>query len=457
MSYLENDYLDAISKGHYQKVIYFIESGIDVNAKDENGETAIKKAIKSGYREIIKYLIQNGVNLKSENSNLIFEVAKKGYLDIVISLLKYENSSKIRKEALNIAQKALNQKNFMQGIQEQNIEKVSKGIANGVDINKLDILSWSPLMNATYKGNKNITKLLIDNGVDINYRNKNNETALIKAVEKGELFIVKLLLENGANPNIKDIFNNSSILFAVKHGDLDMIKLLLNYGADINIENNDKESPLKISIENNYIDITKYLIKRAAVLPDMLKISYDNKHFYLTEILLDYETDKNKVAEYKNLLKSISIETKLEIEIKKNNLQGIKDILKNNNSNNLNELLFMSTKLLRYKIVSYLILLGANPNTYINNLSPIMIAVSCGDYEMVETLISLGADVNGKGNFILGFPITIAINEGHFSIVKLLVENGADIYRSYGFKLSALEEAKLSNDFNIKSYFEAIS
>ena len=111
-------------------------------------------------------MIQSGVNLKPDNNNLIFEVAKKGYLDIVISLLKYENSSEVRKEALNIAQQALNQKKFMQGIQEQNIDKVSKAIANGVDINQLDILSWSPLMNASFKGNKNITKLLIENGVD---------------------------------------------------------------------------------------------------------------------------------------------------------------------------------------------------------------------------------------------------------------------------------------------------
>ena len=86
------------------------------------------------------------------------------------------------------------------------------------------------------------------------------------------------------------------------------------------------------------------------------------------------------------------------------------------------------------------------------------ICQKCYGWDLAQqTLISLGADVNGKGNFILGFPLTIAINEGHFNIVKLLVDNGVNIYESYGFKLSAIEEARLSNDFNIRNYFEEIS
>jgi len=158
-----------------------------------------------------------------------------------------------------------------------------------------------------------------------------------------------------------------------------------------------------------------------------------------------------------HLLDSLSVDIRLEVQIKKNNLEEIKNILKDNTPSNLDELLFMATKLLRYKIVNYLILLGANPNIYMNNISPLMIAVSSGDYEMVNTLVTLGAEVNGKGNFILGFPLTIAINEGYFNIVKLLVESGADIYKTYGFKLSSIEEARMSNDLNIKKYFENIS
>jgi len=455
MSNLENDYLNAISRGHYEQVIYFIENGININLKDQNGEPAITKAMKSGYKEIVKYLLQSGVDIKN-NSNLIFEAAQKGYLDIVISLLKYENSPKIRKQALNIAQKVLNQKELLQGIQEQNTDKVIKAIENGADINHIDILSWSPLMNATFRKDRKITNILIKNNANINYRNNNNETALSKAVEVGELFIVELLLKNGANPNIKDNNNNTPIISAVKHGDLDIIKQLIKYNAEININNNQNENPLTIAIKNNYIDIVEFLIKKGAKINNFLEIAYENKHFYLTEKLLKYENNYAKRIYFVNLLKELNTQTKLEIKIRKNSLEEIKKILKNNNCKDINNLLFTAVKLSRYRITNYLILSGANPNSYIKNLSPLMIAVSRGDKEMVETLISSGADVNGKGNFILGFPLTIAINEENFDIVKLLIKNNADIYRSYGFKLSAIEEAKKSNNAEIIDYLKNI-
>lgn len=452
---LENDYLNAISRGHYEQVIYFIKNGINVNIKDQNGETGISKAMKNGYKEIVKYLLQKGVNIK-DDKNLIFMAAEQGYLDIVISLLKYENSSKRREEALNIAEKVLNQKELAQGIQEQNINKITKAIDNGADVNYIDILSWSPLMNAVLKANSKITNILIENNANINYRNNNNETSLYKAVEVGDSFVVKTLLENGANPNIKDNYQNTPIIIAVKHGDLDIIKLLIKYDAEINIKNIDNETPIEIAIKNNHIEIVEFFMKKGMKLNNYLELAYENKHYYLTEQLLRYENNYAKKVYFVDLLNSLDIKTRLEIKIKKNNLEEIKRILKNNICTNMDELLFMAVKASKYRIVNYLALSGANSNAYMNNLSPLMVAVSRGDIKMVKVLLTLGANVNGKGNFILGFPLTIAINEGYFNILKLLIENGADIHKSYGFKLSAIEEARQSNNMNIVDYFKNI-
>ncbi len=452
---LENDYLNAISRGHYEQVIYFIKNGINVDIKDQNGENGISKAMKNGYKEIVKYLLQNGVDIKDDKS-LIFMAAEKGYLDIVISLLKYEDSSEIREKALNIAEKVLNQKELYQGIQEENIDKITKAIENGADVNHIDILSWSPLMNAILKANSKITNILIKNNADINYKNNNNETALYKAVEVGDLFIVKSLLKHGANPNTKDNLLNTPAILAVKHGDLDIIKLLIKYGVEINIKNLNNETPIDIAIKNNHIEIVEFLIKKGAVSNNYLELAYSNKHYYLTEQLLKYENNYAKRIYFVNLLNSLDIKTRLEIKIKKNNLDEIKRILKDNTCDNLDSLLFMAVKASKYRIVNYLILSGANHNAYVNNLSPLMIAVSRGDIKMVKVLLASGADVNGKGNFILGFPITIAINEGYFDILKLLIEKGADIHKSYGFKLSAIEEASQSNNINIVDYFKSI-
>ncbi|KAL3486618.1 ankyrin repeat-containing domain protein [Aspergillus germanicus] len=49
-----------------------------------------------------------------------------------------------------------------------------------------------------------------------------------------------------------------------------------------------------------------------------------------------------------------------------------------------------------------------------------------GNMALVQTLLDLGADVNGKSD-VLGRPLTAAAYGGHLSIVQLLVEKGADV------------------------------
>ena len=454
----EREYLKAVSRGYLEKVIYFIEKGVDINIKDESGESAISKAIKSGYKEIVKFLLKNGADIKSEK-NIIFQAAQMGYTDIVVSLLKYEKSPKIRKRVLDIAQKTMVYKDLLNGIQEQNFHKVRKAIENKADINKPDLLLWSPLMNAVYKGNYEISEFLIRNGANVNYKNKNSETALIKAVEKGDTEITKLLLQNGADINITNHLNDSPLIIAVKHGDLDMIRILFKTGnLNINHTNKEKKDALTIATLKNYPEILKFLLKKGAISNNnLLELSFKLGFYEITELLLRHEYNYPKRIYYLNKLNNLPIKVKLKLEIKKGNSKKVEEILKNSLVQNIDELLILAVKNRKYKITEVLITYGANPNFYFNNLSPLMTAVSLNDLKMIKILIENGADVNGKGNFIMGYPINIAIDEENLHIIKFLIEKGAQVDKGYGFKMSAIEEARKSENPEIRKYFEKLS
>ena len=62
----------------------------------------------------------------------------------------------------------------------------------------------------------------------------------------------------------------------------------------------------------------------------------------------------------------------------------------------------------------------------ITQKTPLHIASSTGDIEIVRLLIKHGADVNAK-NEIDSSPLHLALSEEEISIVRLLVEHGADV------------------------------
>ena len=87
------------------------------------------------------------------------------------------------------------------------------------------------LLDAAWKNDCVMIKLLIKAGVNINYNNPkiNGCNALIYAVSENNLEAVKLLLKYKINVNARDNENQSVLLFASKYSNI--YKLLKQYGA----------------------------------------------------------------------------------------------------------------------------------------------------------------------------------------------------------------------------------
>ncbi|MCR5495058.1 MAG: ankyrin repeat domain-containing protein [Treponema sp.] len=85
----------------------------------------------------------------------------------------------------------------------------------GADVNAVsEDRGYTALMDAVWKGNKEIASYLISKGADLNTISKEGQSNLVLAVGADKVEIVKLLAENGADPDVPDAMGMSAYGYA---------------------------------------------------------------------------------------------------------------------------------------------------------------------------------------------------------------------------------------------------
>ena len=159
-----------------------IAQGVDVNSKDENGNTLLHFAVLKENYELLNLLIQNNADLNMKN--------KEGEAPLNLAIgLRYRG-----------------------GIYSPEIAKLL--INNGADINvKNPIGNLSLLHFAVKENDKKFINFLLDKGININAKDSGKATALHSTIKHFEHDnqIALLLIKRGANICIRDNQDKSSL------------------------------------------------------------------------------------------------------------------------------------------------------------------------------------------------------------------------------------------------------
>ena len=87
---------------------------------------------------------------------------------------------------------------------------------DGIDVNAVDEIGFSPLHYSCKKGFRDIVKLLLDKDADVNTLSNESITPLHMAMIPGNREIVKMLVEAGADINATDKNGTTAVMYGIK-------------------------------------------------------------------------------------------------------------------------------------------------------------------------------------------------------------------------------------------------
>ncbi|CAM4094377.1 ankyrin repeat domain-containing protein [Zobellia nedashkovskayae] len=90
------------------------------------------------------------------------------------------------------------------------------------------------------------------------------------------------------------------------------------------------------------------------------------------------------------------------------------------------------------------------------NVSPLSLAVVNNDYETVKKFLELGSDVEAKEKTMGMTAVMYAARYNNVELVELLVSKGADLSEKSKIGMTALDYAKLSNASDAVAFIESL-
>ncbi|MCL5773105.1 MAG: ankyrin repeat domain-containing protein [Firmicutes bacterium] len=374
----------AAYKGQKEILEILISKGADINAKDNDGHTALYWASEpywtyegrnesyEAYTEMAKLLISSGADVNVKD-NL-------GYTPL-------EEASRWNKEIVELL------------------------ISKGADINAKDKSGWTPLHIAAKCGHKDIAMLLISKGANVNAKDDEGYTPLHRAAEWGRKDIAMLLISKGANVNAKDksgrtplhIAANSDYYMSlyIATGKEGVVELLISAGADINVKDKWGNTPLESATGWNE-EIVELLISKGADVNAKNKSGYTPLHLAVMprmprEKIVSDPDAKERPYSIPARLKVVKLLISKGADVNAKNKSGYTP---------LHLAVMPQEKKVRF------------PDDRLRSYSiPAPI-------EVVELLISKGADVNIRANNG-ETPMQAALRVGRKDIAELLRKHGA--------------------------------
>jgi ankyrin repeat protein len=219
----------AVKAGDHQAIHALLKTrGVDVNAAQVDGTTALHWAAHGGDLDTVKGLIAAGARVQVVNRYGIAPLwlaAEEGHNRVVEALLRAGA--------------------------DPNTERGDSG--------------ETVAMCAARAGQAEVLKRLIAFGADVNARDKiRSQSALIWAAGEGHAAAVRVLADAGADLEARSSSEMTPLMFGIRSGDIATARELLDQGADLTASGSDGTTPLSLAILNANWEMAAFLVDRGA-------------------------------------------------------------------------------------------------------------------------------------------------------------------------------------------------
>ncbi len=385
-----------------------IENGADINGKDDKGRTVLEYACAESNIDLVRYLLQAGADI-----NLLSSPATTR--GVILAF---------RKEDVELAKKFAASRNLeacKDGLDYSEIdESVVRGNINEVKIYSLfyPIKDWlnyekkSLLHLAVTHGQIDMGRFLVECGLDLFQADSFGHTPIHAALNQG-YWLVTNLAQKSSGLNLRQLDDlcrqknkrYSTLLHsAVCSGDFQIVKYLVEeMGYDINIKDSLGETPFFQVGQSANLDIARYLLKKGTD----INARSDTGSTSLSILVqcIDLKDQLYKTGHVFRFGKPIFVND---------------DLKEQSERKELHEKVAPWVTMLHFFLEN-----GADVNLADSSgYSPLTFAVKLGLRDVVQILISAGADVNQKikkDNLSL---IYLTIHNSRPDLCELLLECG---------------------------------
>ena len=249
----------AAEEGDSDRVDILLAAGVNPNAVDKKGSTALMYAAGKGHAEIAKSLLDAGANpnvVDDDGWTALIAATFEGHYEVVKILLDGEANPNVagKDDWTALIQAAIN----------GNTEISKIMLSAGANPNAADNEGRTALMGAAWKGHAEVAKVLLAAGANPNVAKDGGFTALIFSTEEGHAEVAKVLLDGGANPNAVLSSGETALIYASNKGHAEVAKVLLDGGANPNVVRDSGETALMMAAHFGHAEVAKVLLECGA-------------------------------------------------------------------------------------------------------------------------------------------------------------------------------------------------
>ncbi|KAM0497400.1 hypothetical protein ACHAP8_006892 [Fusarium lateritium] len=446
---------------------FFVQEGVAIDARTmDEGSTALIRAVRDGYPQIVSLLIKLGADVNASNNigwTSLHFAAENGFKDVIEILLK---------AGANPTAETLDGKRPRTISWENLHDEVTTILDGSVPIsldarNKSHARTLSSLFYAAINGHLNKISQILDEGIDINSLDADGRSPLSLAAEHGWSDIVQTLTGRDADPNVQDNYGASPLWWASRYGHAMIVEHLLDKGAHFDSPDADGQSPLSVSSQNGHLKTAKTLSEHGAN-PNScthygktpLLFAVDNEQLDMVKLLLGSGADINYKSPHGDSALSLARERGFddivntlkahpnltidepEVRVRSESatnppvtpIELVSDVCLKRHS-----MLIDAARKGQIAMIKRLIKAGVDPNSSFGRENPLYEAATRGQPEAVAILVEQGAVVDPDDGFRT--PLVAAASYGFTSTVKLLHSLGASIEAGQEWGQTPLAEA----------------
>lgn len=222
---------------------------------DDKNKNLLHYAVLGSAHDVIDFLLENHIDVNKKDDygeSPLFDCARKGKIDIAKKLINYYAD-------VNITNKALEQPIHL-AAQKGNIEMLKLLIDAKAQKDRKTAEDKLPIHYAIMGGQSEALKYLIEETNESWFlKDAYGNTLLHHATKTTNIDVIELLINQNLDPNALNSQFETPIFNAIRFGSTETIRLLLANEAYLDIKNRRYETPIDTAIIFNKKDIYVYL------------------------------------------------------------------------------------------------------------------------------------------------------------------------------------------------------